>query len=90
MDDRRWDLSIDGQEEDETLPRIDNVDWGDISKGVKKHKLDVSLVGLATGTDHIDAKIALTRKLIKIHKIEKSPLHPASRGVGRTHGCFPM
>ena len=63
MSERKWDNSIDGQIEDEPLPRIDNVDWGD----AREYGLDVDLVGLAIGTNHTDAKIALSGQLIDIH-----------------------
>jgi hypothetical protein len=71
MDKRKWDLSIDGQNEDETLPRIDNVDWVEVEKFDLNHDaefgLNPDMVSFAIGTDHVDAKIALSELLIKIH-----------------------
>ncbi len=63
MGDRVWDLSIDNQIDDEAQPRIDDVDWGK----AEDFGLDAFMVGLATGTDHRDAKIALSHRLIDIH-----------------------
>ena len=63
MDERVWDYSEDGQLEDEAPPRIDIVDWGDYWS----YGLDDLMVYLAVGTDHRDAKIALSHRLIKIH-----------------------
>ena len=63
MSDTEWDYSIDGQLEDERWPRIDGVDW----PITEKYGLDSQLVGLATGTEHRDSKIALSHQLIEIH-----------------------
>ena len=63
MSDTEWNYSIDGQLEDERCPRIDGVDWSI----AEKFGLDAQLVGLATGTEHRDSKIALSRQLIAIH-----------------------
>ena len=63
MSDTKWDYSIDGQLEDERWPRIDGVDW----PITEKFGLDSQLVGLATGTEHRDTKIALSHQLIEIH-----------------------
>jgi hypothetical protein len=62
-DERVWDLSIDGQCEDDSLVRINEADWADYEAF-----LDPFLVGLAISTKHFDAKITLSRQLIKIHR----------------------
>jgi hypothetical protein len=62
-DERVWDLSIDGQCEDDSLVRIDDADWEDY-----EDFLDPLLVGLALSTKHFDAKITLSRQLIEIHQ----------------------
>ena len=64
MGERIWDLTIDGLEKDEELPRIDSADWAD----VEEYGLDPEMVSLAIGTDHIDAKIALSRQLVDFHE----------------------
>ena len=63
VDDRKWDLSVDNEIDDETPPRIDGVDWGE----AEYYGLDSFMVGLAIGTGHRDAKIALSHQLIDIH-----------------------
>jgi hypothetical protein len=60
---RGWDLSIDGQCEDDSAFRIDIGDWGDYAEF-----LDPLMVGLAIATKHVDAKITLSRRLIEIHE----------------------
>ena len=60
---RVWDLSIDGQCEDDSAFRIDIGDWGDYAEF-----LDPLMVGLAIATKHVDAKITLSRRLIEIHE----------------------
>ena len=61
-DERVWDLSIDGQCEDDSLVRISDADLANYEAF-----LDPYLVGLAISTKHGDAKIALSRQLIEIH-----------------------
>jgi hypothetical protein len=61
-DERVWDLSIDGQCEDDSLVRISDADLANYEAF-----LDPYLVGLAISTEHGDAKIALSRQLIEIH-----------------------
>ena len=61
-DERVWDLSIDGQCEDDSLIRISDADLANYEAF-----LDPLLVGLAIFTKHGDAKIALSRQLIEIH-----------------------
>ncbi len=63
MEEREWTLSIDGLIKDDASHRIDDVDWGE----AEKYGLDTFMVGLATGTGHRDAKIALSHQLIGIH-----------------------
>ena len=63
MDERAWVYPEDGQLEGEQTPRIDGVNWGD----AQRYGLDTDMVGLAIGTDHVDAKIALSRQLIDLH-----------------------
>jgi hypothetical protein len=60
---RVWDLSIDGQCEDDSSVRINDADWGDYAGF-----LDPLMVGLAIATKHVDAKITLSRRLIEIHE----------------------
>ena len=62
-DARVWDLSIDGQCEDDNLVRINDADWVDYAAF-----LDPLMVGLASSTKHVDAKITLSRRLIEIHE----------------------
>ena len=62
-DERVWDLSIDGQCEDDSLVRINDADWADYEAF-----LDPFLVGPASSTKHVDAKITLSRRLIEIHE----------------------
>jgi hypothetical protein len=71
--DRVWDLSIDGQCKDDEPHRIEDADWGEL----EEFGLDPDMVGLAVGTDHVDAKIALSRRLIEIHEA-----HQAAKGKG--------
>jgi hypothetical protein len=58
---RVWDLSIDGQCEDDSSVRINDANWGDYAEF-----LDPLMVGLAIATKHVDAKITLSRRLIEI------------------------
>jgi hypothetical protein len=60
---RVWDLSIDGQCEDDSSVWINDADWVDYEAF-----LDPFLVGLASSTKHVDAKITLSRRLIEIHE----------------------
>jgi hypothetical protein len=60
---RVWILSIDGQCEDDSPPQINNCDWSDYEEF-----LDPLMVGLAIVTEHVDAKITLSRRLIEIHE----------------------
>jgi hypothetical protein len=60
---RVWDLSIDGQCEDDSSVRINDADWADYAAF-----LDPLMVGLAIVTKHVDAKITLSRRLIEIHE----------------------
>ena len=63
MKETEWVYGIDGKLEDESWPRIDDVDW----VTAEKYGLDSWLVGLAIGTDHRDSKIVLSHQLIDIH-----------------------
>ena len=75
-----WNLSIDGQLEDEPLVRIDDVNWGE----AKNFGLDPDMVGLSVGTEHIDAKIELSRILIDIHNE-----HVEADGPSNVKGLVP-
>ncbi len=77
---KKWDLSIDGQLEDEPLVRIDDVNWG----GAKNFGLDPDMTGLAIGTEHVDAKIELSRELIDIHS-----KHAETDGPSNAKGLLP-
>ncbi len=63
MRETEWVYAIDGKLEDESWPRINDVDW----VTAEKYGLDSRLVGLAIGTDHRDSKIVLSHQLIDIH-----------------------
>jgi hypothetical protein len=60
---RVWNLSIDGQCQDEGPFWINHPDWVDY-----REFLDPLMVGLAIGTEHVDAKITVSRRLIEIHE----------------------
>jgi hypothetical protein len=76
MDERKWNLSIDGLIEDEAPPRINYADGKELAEA-----LNPLMVGLATGTDHRDAKIALSHRLIDIH-YEHVETEGPSRNLG--------
>jgi len=63
MRETEWVYAIDGKLEDESWPRINDVDW----VTAEKYGLDSRLVGLAVSTDHRDSKIVLSHQLIAIH-----------------------
>ena len=74
MAETKWIYKVDGRLEDTNLPRVDLPDWGDVDR----LGLDFFMVGLATATNHSDAKIALSLQLIDHH--EK---HQASKKLNK-------